>query len=171
MDYAQKSLGIHSHHHIKATHIERYISHLTRASSQKGGAGEGYRGYKAGLTDRSLANHVSAIRWFAARNGIEVPERNAAFGLSRDRKHDEERPIQFPRGWPELRAAYQEKLEKVASWIGAVSQLGAAFGLRTKERLLSNTVLAVGERNSPEGPKRTYHLAVAGRPAAEVTSR
>jgi hypothetical protein len=169
MDYMQKHMGIHSHHHIKEQHIVKYLSHLERRPSQKGMEGQGYRGNKESLIDRSLANHLTAIRWFAERADIKLAERNAAYGYSRNRKEDEEKPIAFPKGWLDVRAAYQVKLEKVASWVGCLAQLGLAFGLRAKERLLSNTVLTVGEVMTPEGRKTTYSLAVAGRPPVDIT--
>ena len=173
--WMEKTRGLQSWTHIankldgagKSAHLEKYIEHLQRRPSQKGEVMAD--GKIQGLLDRSLGNHMAAIRWFANREGIKVSELNADYGMHRNRKQDEEKPINFPAGWQERRQEYQDKLEAINAATGAIAQLGFAYGLRAKERALSNTELRVREEMTVDGMRPVYLLSVAGRPFVEMT--
>jgi len=171
MDWMQNTRGIQDWHHIgrdgRTDHIELYLEHLLRRASVKGERAAA--GHQEGLNDRSLANHMSSIRRFAIREGIPLAEKNAEYGLHRNRSVDEEKPIQFTADWEERRTHYQNKLEGVSEATGACGQLGEAFGLRAKERSLSNTELRVEQVTTIEGTKTIYMLSVAGRSFVEQT--
>lgn len=161
MDYLQFSKGIHSYDHITTDHLLNYVKHLDNVPSQK---------TDSGLSLHTIHNIAASIRWFSGREGIDFPATNAELHLrSRDRATDEFKPFRFPNGWLETRAAFQERLEAVANWVGCAGQLGLAFGLRSKERLLSNTTLTVEKGTNLLGPYERYTLSVAGRPPVEVT--
>lgn len=125
------------------------------------------------LNDKSKADVMSSVRKIAKMIGKEgiVEPKNAAYGLHRQRKLNEEKPITFTADWLERRTAFQAKLEAVdkaadRQFLGPAGQLRLAYGLREKESIMSKSTLRV--ETDLVGAKH-YLVSIAGAPWKEYT--
>lgn len=131
-EYMRTREGLSSFAQIKRPHVDRLVAHLKSTVSVHTGRP---------LSDKYIKDILGEFRKVLVILGKEYMMRSyESYGLNVKREHLE-RPIKFPEGWEAQRAAFQEKMEQRAEWIGVASQLGLAFGLREQERLLSRDII------------------------------
>ncbi|QXE85572.1 integrase domain-containing protein [Geomonas nitrogeniifigens] len=118
---------------MKAPHVERYVHYLmNRYVSEHTGRP---------LTDKSIKDLLGQFRKVLLVLGKGHMLRDYEYYGLKVTREDLERPIKFPTRWEADRAAFQQRMDGQATWIGVAAQLGLAFGLREQERIRSRDVL------------------------------